>query len=494
MSQLRLFNTLTKKLEDFQPLKPGKVSVYHCGPTVYWVQHIGNIRAMTMADLVRRSLIYLGFDVNFARNYTDVGHLTGDNIGDADSGEDRMEKGAKREGLTPEEIADKYIAIFEKDTRALNILPPDFQPRATDYISEMQDMVSVLLAKGYAYTTDKAVYFDIEKAEDYTRLSGQKLENNRIGEGHGKVQDGEKRNPQDFALWFFKTGEHKNALQTWESPFASGGVENGRGFPGWHIECSAMAKAELGERVDIHMGGVEHIPVHHTNEIAQSESANGVRFVNYWLHNEWLTINGEKISKSEGNIFTVAELIAEKHDPLALRYLFLGAHYRSQQNFTLDSLSSSERALNNLREALLKIAQNQPEILLKDKVNAGSVLEIWHARFVKEITDDINISAALAVVWQLLKNTEVDDADKFATIIDFDRVLGLDLLGYIKSALQNNSSTKLSPEELTKVNELISARKIARSEKNWPKADEIRLLLETKYGLTIKDIGEETTF
>ncbi|MBI2641477.1 cysteine--tRNA ligase, partial [Candidatus Roizmanbacteria bacterium] len=325
-----LYNTLTRKHEEFKPIEQGKIRFYHCGPTVYWVQHIGNLRAMTWADLIRRSLTFLGYKVTFVRNYTDVGHL----VSDQDEGEDKMEKGARREGLTPSQIADKYIKIFNEDTQKLNIIPPDHAPRATEFIQQMIEMIQVLLKKKHAYITEYAVYFDISTFKNYNELNRQKIDLNIAGAGKGKIEDPGKKHFSDFALWFFKKGAHKNALQTWPSPW-------GEGFPGWHIECSVMAKSLLGETIDIHMGGVEHIAVHHTNEIAQSESANGIAFVNYWLHNEHLNVESEKMAKSAGTSFTLSDIIKKGYDPLDLRYFYLNAHYRSKQNFTWESLSGA---------------------------------------------------------------------------------------------------------------------------------------------------------
>ncbi len=364
---MKIYNTLTRQKENFIPIEEGKVRFYQCGPTVYWTQHIGNMRAMTMADLIRRSLSVNGYEVNFVRNYTDVGHLTGDNLGNADTGEDRMEKGAKREGLSPSEIADKYIKIFEDDTQALNILPPTHQIRATEYIPQIIEMVDSLIEKSFAYVTPRAVYFDITRASDYNRLNKQNLEENRHSAGVGDVTDSDKRNPQDFALWFFRTGSHKNALQYWPSPFRSTDVENGEGFPGWHIECSAMIKAMLGVTIDIHMGGVEHIAVHHTNEIAQSEGANGVEFVHYWIHNEHLNVNNEKMSKSEGTGYSLSEITDKGYDPMILRYFFLQAHYRSTQNFTFEALDAAQTALNRLRSQLSTFNSQSDRTQLSDE-------------------------------------------------------------------------------------------------------------------------------
>lgn len=446
---LKILNTLTKKTEDFQPLEDGKVKFYQCGPTVYWVQHIGNMRAMVLADLIRRSLVYLGYDVKFVRNYTDVGHMTTDE----DGGEDKMTKAAKRENLSPEQIADKYIAQFEADVTALNCLSPDFKPRATDYIKQMQEMVQYYLDNGFAYATDLAIYFDISKAKDYTALSGQKLEMNQAEAGSGEVGDVGKKNPADFAVWFFKAGAHANALQTWSHDFKlpDGGNITGEGFPGWHLECSAMNYALLGPTIDIHLGGIEHVPVHHTNEIAQSEAFTGKQFVKYWLHNEHLNVNGGKMSKSDGTAYSVDDIVAKGFDPLVLRYFFLGAHYRSKQNFTWEALEAAKSALDNLR--LHKISF---EYGAAGKIDVG-----FKQKFIEALESDFNLPQALSVVFELLKS-DVSDADKYATIIDFDRVLGLDLLEF---------EIQEAPEAIKK---LAEKRWQARQNKDWAESDRLR--------------------
>jgi cysteinyl-tRNA synthetase len=455
MEKLFLYNTLARQKEEFKPLKDKVVTVYQCGPTVYWVQHIGNLRAMVMADLIVRSLQYLGYKVKFVRNYTDVGHLTSDQ----DEGEDKLELGAKREHKTPQEIADKYIKVFEQDIKALNILEPAKKPKATAYIKEMQRMVKVLIDKGYAYSTDLAIYFDVNKAKDYTKLSGQDLEKNISELGKGEISDPNKKNPADFALWFFKAGVHKNALQTWASPFKSSLVKKGEGFPGWHIECSAMSKKLLGDTIDIHMGGVEHVPVHHTNEIAQSEAANGAKFVDYWLHNEHLTVDGGKMAKSAGTSYSLAEIKDKGFDPLALRYLFLQAHYRSKQNFTWEALSAASNALVELKNQIRLLTAN------------GKIIPSYQDQFKTALADDINIPKALAIVWDLLKSQE-KPGDKKATILEFDKVFGLSL-----------NKVKKIPTEIVK---LANQRLAARMDKDWQKSDELRQEIE-KAGYIIED-------
>lgn len=470
-----LTNTLTKQKELFTPLVPGTVGMYHCGPTVYWTQHIGNMRAVFVADIVRRMFEYNNYHVTLVRNYTDVGHLTGDNIGDADTGEDRMSRAVAREGITPEAIAQKYIDIYKRDIASINTLPPSHDPKATDYIGDMVVMVQQLLSDGYAYTTPLAVYFDVSQYDDYTKLSGQKLNNLESGEGHGSISDPDKKNPTDFALWFFKAGSHSNALQTWKSPFISPLVSEGEGFPGWHIECSAMSKHFLGDTFDVHLGGIEHIPIHHTNEIAQSTCANHTHFVNYWLHNEHLLVDNKKMSKSEGTSFTISNIVERGFDPLVLRYFFLQSNYRSKQNFTWEGLQGSQTALHKLQKTIA----NFPE--------GGTVSESYQTLFRDMVSDDLNTAGGLAIVWELLKNPDISDADKRATILDMDQVLGLKL---------DQVPTETVREVPEHIQKLIEERAEARIQKNWSRADELRDqikgegfdILDTDNGQEIKTI------
>lgn len=465
MPDILLHNTLSRTKEKFRPIHDGKIGMYHCGPTVYWTQHLGNMRAVVVSDLVRRMFLYNGYDVTFIRNYTDVGHLTGDNIGDADTGEDRMTKAAARENLTPTAIADKYIKVFKNDIVSLNSLLPTHATRATDYIADMVTMVQDLLDKGFAYATPHAIYFDVQKYPAYTKLSGQKLDKLESGEGHGSVTDSDKHDAHDFALWFFKAGAHANALQTWESPFTSPLVQNGQGFPGWHIECSAMSKHHLGNTFDVHMGGVEHIPIHHTNEIAQSECANGAHFVNYWLHNEHLLVDNKKMSKSEGTSFTLEDIKERGFDPLVLRYFFLQAHYRSKQNFTWEGLEASQTALNRLRTMVANFS------------DGGIVSDEYKELFLVEINNDVNVAGGLATIWELLKNSNISDADKKATILDFDQVLGLKLDEIVPTeAVEIPASVKI----------LLDERQTARDRKDWAKADELRDQI-AELGFVVKD-------
>ena len=445
---IEVFNTLTKKKEEFVPISKGQVSFYQCGPTVYWVQHIGNMRAMVLSDLIRRVFIYLGYDIKFVRNYTDVGHMTTDN----DDGEDKMTKASKRENLNPEEIAKKYIAQFESDVKALNCLTPDVMPRATEYIKQMQEMIQHYLNNGYAYVTDLAIYFDVSRVNDYTALSGQKLEMNKTEAGSGEVGDPQKKQPADFAVWFFKAGIHRNALQVWPYEFSlpDSTTISGEGFPGWHLECSAMNYAIFGPTIDIHFGGIEHVPVHHTNEIAQSEAFSGKKFVKYWLHNEHLTVDGAKMSKSDGTAYSVADIIEKGYEPMVLRYFFLGAHYRSKQNFTWEALDSAKSALEGLSEQVLS-----------HKSSGGVVNQDFKVKFIEALENDFNIPQALSIIFELLKSN-LASADKYATIIDFDQVLGL--------GLANLQEIEI-PEEIKKIAE---TRWSAKQNKDWSEADLLR--------------------
>lgn len=478
---LHIYNTLGRELQEFKPINPQTITMYQCGPTVYWTQHIGNLRAAVMGDLVHRSLMYLGYNVNFTRNYTDVGHLTDD----GDAGEDKMEKGARREGKTPQEIAQTYIDQFESDINALNIILPTNSTRATDYVQHMIELTQELLQKGFAYTTPKAVYFDVTKAKDYTRLSGQKLEFNKEGSGHGDVQDPQKRNQADFALWFFKAGKHANAIQNWPSPFVSTEVEEGLGFPGWHIECSAMARATLGESIDLHLGGVEHIPVHHTNEIAQSESATGKPFSNYWLHYEHLMVDGGKMSKSEGNVYNLSDVVAKGYNPLALRYFFLQAHYRSKQNFTWEALAASATAYSRL---LAKLSEFYAKLPAGEQVLEEAEDATYKQKFANALQDDFNIPQALATAWELLKDEALSELVRLRTMLSFDQVLGLK----IESSLTNpdTAATQTQSEIPAEAKTLIAQRQTARDNKDWDLADKLRDRLKQEYDLEVLDTKE----
>lgn len=461
---MQIYNTLTKSLEEFQSIEPNKVRFYQCGPTVYWVQHIGNLRAMTMSDLMRRSFIYLGYEVAFVRNYTDVGHLTSD----ADTGEDKMEKGSKREGLTPNQIADKYITIFEKDIALLNTIPPLYTPRATQYVKEIIEMVHTIVEKGKAYVTKYAVYFDVSTFPQYNKLNHQKLDQIQKGLGKGTVEDPDKKHFSDFALWVFKKGTHTNALQTWNSPW-------GEGFPGWHIECSAMAKKLLGTTLDIHMGGIEHISIHHTNEIAQSETANEAPFVHYWIHNEHLNVNDAKMAKSEGTSFTLQQIIDKGFSPLDLRYFFLNAHYRSKQNFTWEALTAAQSGRSRMGKLIEELRRDSQQ---HAPTSNGS--KILLEQFKNFIENDFQIPAALALAWDVVKSTDpLIQKEKGALLESFDRIFGLDLFKQVYELIIPQSIIDLAEQ-----------RKIAKIAKQYIKADDLRKQIEAK-GYKVEDTKGE---
>jgi cysteinyl-tRNA synthetase len=462
---LKVFNTLGRKLEEFKPLHEGKVSFYHCGPTVYWTQHIGNMRGMIMGDLIRRTLIYLGFEVRYVSNYTDFGHLTSD----ADTGEDKMAKGASREGISPKEIADKYIKQYEHDTKALNYLEPTVRARATDYVQEMIEMVQILLDKGFAYATPKAIYYDVQKFKNYTQLSGRDLSADQRGAGHGDVTDENKKHPADFAIWFFRTGAHKDALQYWPSPFSSPEVSNGEGIPGWHIECSAMTLKNLGERLDIHMGGVEHVSIHHPNEIAQSESANDSKFVNYWIHNEHLDVDGGKMAKSDGTGIDLDLVVERGYSPMHLRYFFLQAHYRSKQNFTWDALEGAKTAYEKLKK-----------FISVDIPTRGKPDVEFQKKFTEAISVDFNIPKALGIAWDVTKSDLKPEVIK-ATLLDFDRVFGL------FSDTVEKKDKEIDQKKNLEIEKLIKGREELRKAEKWDQADVVRLKLSKEYAVEIED-------
>ncbi len=434
-----LTNTLTKQKELFTPLVPGAVGMYHCGPTVYGPIHIGNLRAFLLADIVRRVFEYNHYTVNQVMNITDIGHL----VSDGDDGNDKMTKGLEREGLAINlenmlTLARKYETMFVNDLSALNILTPKVLPRASDHIDQDIAIITKLESAGHTYTTSDGVYFDTTSMPDYGKLGGISNQNESRIETNT-----EKKNPRDFALWKFDTDKG------WPSPW-------GMGFPGWHIECSGMSMHYLGEQFDIHTGGHDLASIHHNNEIAQSECTTGHNYVNYWLHNEFVNIGSDKMAKSGDNSITIATLTEKSINPLALRYLYLQSHYRSQISFSWDALSGSQTALHKLQ----KIISSFPD--------DGTISESYQTLFRDMISDDLNTAGGLAIVWELLKNGDVSDADKRATILDFDQVLGLKLSEATNTTEQE---TKEIPEHIQK---LIDERAQARAQKNWSRADELR--------------------
>lgn len=456
-SMIKLYNTLGRIKEEFTPINSNQVGLYTCGPTVYDFVHIGNLRAFIFGDVLKRTLMYSGYSVKHVMNITDVGHLTSD----ADSGEDKLEKGAKRENKTVWDVAQFYTNAFVADIEKLNLLKPDVMPKATDHIADQIIIIQELERQGFTYNTPQAIYFEVSKFPDYTKLSGQKLEDKLTGARADVVEDKDKRHPADFALWFKRVGKFSNHAMHWDSPW-------GDGFPGWHIECSAMSVKYLGQPFDIHTGGVDHIPVHHTNEIAQSEAAFGKPLAHYWLHNEFLLINEGRMGKSEGNFLTLSSLVEKGFSPLAYRYLTLGNHYRTKLNFTLESLRGAQNALSKLYR----------EISLFEK--PGEILQDYNDAFMEAINDDLNTSKALAIMWDLIKSG-AHSGNKLATLIKFDEVLGL----RIKEAWESRQTLEVSVQETIKV------RDAARASKDFAKSDELRKQLEDA-GYIVEDTPDGT--
>ncbi|HEY4695080.1 MAG TPA: cysteine--tRNA ligase [Candidatus Nanoarchaeia archaeon] len=440
MAEIFLNNVLTRKKEKFTPITSGQVGIYTCGPTVYDYAHIGHARTYIFADILQRTLEYNALVVKRVMNITDVGHLTSD----SDTGEDKMEKGAEREKKTVWEIADFYTKDFFDMIEALNIKKPEIVPKATDHIKEMIELIKTLEEKGFTYKLADGIYFDTSKFPKYGELTGQTWEdmqkNLRAGARVEMVPG--KKHPTDFALWKFSPIGEKRQME-WESPW-------GKGFPGWHIECSAMSMKYLGESFDIHTGGVDHIPVHHTNEIAQSEASSGKQFVRFWLEGEHLLVENEKMSKSLGNFYRLADLEAKGVDPLAFRYLVLTAHYSTRLNFTWEALKAAETALKNLYR---EVSGYQGEA----RIGCAE----FESRFLEAINDDLDTPKALAIVWELVKSDYPDSA-KLKSLLKFDQVLGLDL--------ENQARIKVSAE----VENLVSEREKARKDKDFVKSDEIR--------------------
>ena len=443
------------------PLKGNQVRMYVCGPTVYWFAHIGNMRAFLFEDVLNRTLAFNHHQVKLIMNITDVGHLTDD----MDEGEDKMMVAMRREGKTAFQIADFYTQAFFADLAQLNIKPADEYPKATDHIAEQIEMIQAIERNGFAYITSDGVYFDTSKLPSYGVLSGQKAEEKQAG---SRVDMKEKRNATDFALWKFSlstdgpsTSSGSKREMEWESPW-------GVGFPGWHIECSAMSKKYLGFPFDIHTGGVDHIAVHHENELAQSVGCCGVYSARFWMHSEFLTIDDGKMSKSLGNLFTVSDLVEKGIDPLAFRYFVLGAHYRTKLNFTWDALKASQTALHRLQDTV-----RDWEFVGDDGATG------WEEKFLSAMNDDLNTAESLAVVWQMIDDPTVSTAEKAVSLLLFDDVLGLGLAQYIGKPL-------LIPEE---VRALLEARDQARTEKNWSASDRLRDEIEQK-GFVIEDSAD----
>lgn len=464
---MKIFNSLTKKIEEFVPINPPNVGMYTCGMTVYDYAHIGHGRKYTMDDILRRTLTVLGYKVTHVQNVTDVGHL----VSDADEGEDKLEKGAAKFGKTVWEVAEFFTNNFYESMDKLNILRPTVICKATDHIPEQIELIKKIIANGYAYDTPEAVYFDTAKFKDYGKIFGQKLEEKKVAVRQ-EIQKGEhKKNPADFSLWFKRVGKFANHTMHWDSPW-------GDGFPGWHIECSAMSMKYLGEQFDIHTGGEDHLPVHHPNEIAQSEAGTGKHpFVKYWVHYAFLTVDGVKMSKSLGNFYTVEDVIKKGFDPLSLRYFYLGAHYKKPLNFTWEALTASQNALDKLKVQIASLkAEHERNVLSQEKEEK---IDEFRNQFMSAISDDLNMPQALASLWAMLKSN-IPSSDKYDLAMSFDEVLGLNL-----------SKTTAPAQIPPQVSDLLKKREELREAGNFAEADKIRDEI-IKMGYTVKDAASKS--
>jgi cysteinyl-tRNA synthetase len=443
MKKIYLYNSLSRSKEEFVPIREQQAGLYTCGPTVYNFAHIGNLRTYIFEDILKRVLLYNGYRVRHIMNITDVGHLTGDR----DMGEDKMEKGSQREGKTAWEIAEFYTLAFKNDIEQLNILEPDIWVKATDTIDEQIALIKTLQEKDYTYQTSDGIYFDTSKFKDYTKLSHQDIDS--LQEGARVEKNPEKHNLTDFALWKFSPPGVQRQME-WESPW-------GIGFPGWHIECSAMSMKYLDAQLDIHCGGTDHIDVHHTNEIAQSEAATGEKFFNFWMHGAFLIIaGGKKMAKSDGNFLTLENAFLKKDvSPLVYRFASFQTHYRKPMEYSEESVQAARNGLLHLQNQVRQVAQNGAG-------QRGSASEAFKAKFLEKVNDDLNMPRALAVVQEMLKS-DISDADKFATIMDYDRVLGL--------SLDRVNQSEALPEAVQK---LVDDRQAARAAKDWARSDQLR--------------------
>lgn len=454
---LKLYNTLTRTKEEFKPLIGNEVRIYSCGPTVYSYAHIGNFRTYLFMDNLRRVLKANGYTLKHVMNITDVGHLESD----SDEGEDKMEKAARKENKDPYEIAAYYTAIFFQDMGRLNIEKPEIIAKATEHIEDMLEFVKVLVEKGYAYETSKAIYFDISKLDHYPVLSNRNLEDQIAG---ARVDvDQEKRNPYDFAVWIKAP---KNHIMKWESPW-------GLSYPGWHLECSAMGRKYLGDEFDIHTGGVDHIPTHHENEIAQSKGCTGHVPAKRWMHVEFLQVDGGKMSKSLENTYTLDQLQEKGIEPLAYKLFCNTAHYRTKLNFTFESALSSQKALNRLREGYLLHTE------AKEQVEPEKINE-YKERFMEAVNDDLNMPLAMGIVWEIVRN-QTKSKQYAELLLELDDILGLDLKN-AKKYIEEQEQIDL-PQEIL---DLMEQRKKARENKDWAESDRIRDELKEK-GYLVKD-------
>ena len=458
--KLTFYNTLTRKKEEFHSIDENRVRMYSCGPTVYSYAHIGNFRTYIFMDTLRRVLKYNGYELKHVMNITDVGHLESD----ADEGEDKMEKAARKEKKDPYEIANFYTKIFLKDMEKLNIDKPEIITKATENISQMIEYVKEIIKNGYAYETSKGIYFDISKLDKYPVLSNRKLDDQIAG---ARVDvDPEKKNPYDFALWIKAPENH---IMKWESPW-------GLSYPGWHLECSTMGRRFLGEEFDIHTGGVDHIPTHHENEIAQSKGATGKIPAHVWMHCEYLQVDGGKMSKSLGNTYTISQLQEKGISPLAFKLFCFTAHYRNKLNFTFEGAYGAQKALERLYDSYIKNANGVDDV-------DEDIIKEYAERFLAYINDDMNMPGAMSVVWEIARNAK--KSIKFADLLlKFDKILGLDMKNAENYLVEfKHEESEELPEE---IKALVEERKQARAEKNWAKSDEIRDRI-ISLGYSIKD-------
>ncbi|HPS63998.1 MAG TPA: cysteine--tRNA ligase [Ignavibacteria bacterium] len=470
MNKIIFYNTLTRKKEQFEPIHKEMASVYCCGPTVYNFAHIGNLRSYFFEDILKRVLQFNDYDVIHIMNITDVGHL----VSDSDEGEDKMEKGAEREGKSVWDIAAFYTEAFQKDIEAMNILPPTHWCKATDNIQEQIDLIKCLENKGMTYFTSDGVYYDTSKFPDYGKMALLNIEG--LQEGKRVEFTDEKKNKTDFALWKFSPKNQKRAME-WDSPW-------GVGFPGWHVECSAMSMKYLGKTFDIHCGGVDHIPIHHTNEIAQSEACTGQKFVNYWLHGEFLIEEKGKMSKSAGEFLRLKTLVDKGYSPLDYRYFLLLTHYRKKIKFSFDNLDAARNGYNNMKTRIAEIYKEAGGIPVSP-LYQGRQSE-YKYKFTEAVNDDLNVSEGLAIFWEVLKDDELEAGEKLNLAYDFDQVFGLNLI-----------DVKPDEKEIpTEISELAEKRIQAKKEKNFSLADELREkiksygyeVLDTKLGYELKKI------
>lgn len=464
MKKIFMYNTLGREKQEFIPILEGKVGMYCCGPTVYNFAHIGNLRSYFFEDILKRVLLYNGYEVTHVVNITDVGHL----VSDDDEGEDKMEKGSKREGKSVWEIADFYADAFIKDITDLNILLPTNWCKATDYIKEQINLIECLEKKGFTYKTSDGVYFDTSKFPEYGKLALLDVEG--LEEGKRISFSDEKKNKTDFALWKFSPEGQKRQME-WDSPW-------GVGFPGWHIECSAMSMKFLGETFDIHCGGIDHIPIHHTNEIAQAEACTGKPFVKYWLHGEFLIEEKGKMSKSKEEFLRLPVLIEKGYSPMDYRYFLLMTHYRKKIKFSFENLDAARNGLNNLKEKISEVRK-----LSAEKEIQSEMTEEYKNKFTDSINDDLNVSEGLALLWEVLKNENLKPGEKIFLINDFDKVLGLKL-GEVLAEKED----KIPME----VYELIEKRKTAKQNKDFKLADTIRAEIKEKGYEVLDKKGGET--